>query len=165
MQGFCAGQLNLKTEVPPGLARLNDPYDPAVNSAYIEDVNDLSYYKGKLYLYFGVTPALVLYWPYLAITGHYLSDKDAVVIFFALGFLVAAGLLRAVWRRYFPEASVGVAVAGLLILGLAMARRKYYRYGVVFTKLRSVVGLHSQCWRWRRSGVHCMSRNGEFFGC
>ena len=110
--------------MPPGLARLDDPYDPAVNSAYIEDVNDLSYYNGKLYLYFGVTPALVLYWPYMAITGHYLSDKDAVVIFFALGFLVAAGLLRAFWRRYFPETNVGVAVAGLLILGSAIGTQK-----------------------------------------
>ena len=80
----------------------------------------MSYYKGKLYLYFGVTPALVLFWPYVTLTGHYLSDKDAVVIFFALGFLVAAGLLRAVWRRYFPEVSIWVATVGLLALGLAV---------------------------------------------
>ena len=79
----------------------------------------MSYYKGKLYLYFGVTPALVLFWPYAALTGHYLLHKNAVVIFFAVGFLVAAGLLRAVWRRYFPEASVWVVVAGILTLGLA----------------------------------------------
>jgi len=63
------------------LAQLADPYDPAVNAAYVEQVNDISYYKGKIYLYFGVTPALVLFWPYASLTGHYLSDKDAVVIF------------------------------------------------------------------------------------
>jgi hypothetical protein len=96
VRGFRAGQLNLKKEAPPGLAQLADPYDPAVNAAYISDVYDMSYYKGKIYLYFGVTPALVLYWPYVTLTGHYLGDKTAVVIFFALGFLVAAGLLRAV---------------------------------------------------------------------
>ena len=66
----------------------------------------------------------MLYWPYVAITGRYLSDKYAIVIFFALGFLVAAGLLHAVWRRYFPEASIGVAAAGLLILGLAIGSQK-----------------------------------------
>ena len=31
VQGFRAGQLGLKKEVPPGLARLADPYDPDAN--------------------------------------------------------------------------------------------------------------------------------------
>jgi Flp pilus assembly protein TadD len=123
VQGFRAGQLNVKRETPPGLAQLADPYDPAVNESYTWDNRylsaDMSYYKGKLYLYFGVTPALVLFWPYVTLTGHYLLHKDAVVIFYALGFLVAAGLLRAVWRRYFPEVSVWVAMVGILALGLA----------------------------------------------
>jgi tetratricopeptide (TPR) repeat protein len=122
VQGFRTGQLNLKREVPPGFAQLADPYDPVVFAAYKGDVRyplgDLSYYKGKLYLYFGVTPALVLFWPYVTLTGNYLSDKEAVVIFFALGFLVAAGLLRAVWRRYFPEASIWVVAGNILVLGL-----------------------------------------------
>jgi tetratricopeptide (TPR) repeat protein len=123
VQGFRAGQLNVKRETPPGLAQLADPYDPAVNASYIWDERylsaDMSYYKGKLYLYFGVTPALVLFWPYVTLTGHYLPHKDAVVIFYALGFLVAAGLLRAVWRRYFPEVSIWLVMVGILTLGLA----------------------------------------------
>ena len=32
VQGFRAGQLNLKKEVPPGLAQLADPYDPTANA-------------------------------------------------------------------------------------------------------------------------------------
>ena len=68
---------------------------------------DMSYYKGKLYLYFGVTPAVVLFWPYVALTGHYLSQKDAAVIFCVVGFLASVGLLCALWRRYFAEVSVG----------------------------------------------------------
>ncbi len=121
VQGFRAGQLNVKREAPPGLAQLADPYDPALNAPYQLDAGDLSYYQGKLYLYFGVTPAVVLFWPYVALTGHYLSDKAAVVIFFALGFLTAAGLLRAVWRRYFPEVNSWVPAAGILALGLALS--------------------------------------------
>jgi tetratricopeptide (TPR) repeat protein len=124
VRGFRAGQLNVKREAPPELAQLADPYDPTVNAAYIGDVYDMSYYQGKLYLYFGVTPALVLLWPYVALTGHYLSDKAAVVIFFALGFLAAAGLLRAIWRRYFPEVSIWVAMLGIFTLGLALGTQK-----------------------------------------
>jgi hypothetical protein len=106
VQGFRAGQLNVKREAPPGLTQLADPYDPAANAAYLWNTRDpslglldMSYYKGKLYLYFGVTPALVLFWPYAVLTGHYLPEKDAVVFFFGLGFLVAGCLLFAVWRR------------------------------------------------------------------
>jgi Flp pilus assembly protein TadD len=120
VQGFRAGQLNLKREAPSELAQLADPYDPALNAPYLKDVAGMSYYQGKLYLYFGVTPALVLFWPYAALTGHYLSDRTAVVIFFALGFLTAAGLLHAVWRRYFAEINIWVPAAGILALGLAL---------------------------------------------
>ncbi len=81
VQGFRAGQLNVKREAPPGLAQSADPYDPALNARYQLDAGDMSYYQGKLYLYFGVTPAVVLFWPYVVLTGHYLSDKAAVVIF------------------------------------------------------------------------------------
>ena len=54
VQGFCAGQLNLKTEVPPGLAQLADPYDPGANTQYRgadgHPLHNLSYFRGKLYL-------------------------------------------------------------------------------------------------------------------
>jgi tetratricopeptide (TPR) repeat protein len=122
VQGFRAGQLNLKKEVPPEFSRLADPYDPAVNFPYAGppyQMLDLSYYKGKLYLYFGITPALILFWPYVALTGHYLFYRQAVAIFCALGFLASVGLLRALWRRYFAEVGVGVVVTCALALGLA----------------------------------------------
>ena len=122
VQGFRAGQLSLKKEVPPGLAQLADPYDPAANVPYrfgSYTLHDLSYYKGKLYLYWGITPALILFWPFTAITGHYLFHRQAVVIFYAIGFLVNVGLLRALWRRYFAELSVWVVAFCTLALGLA----------------------------------------------
>jgi len=119
VQGFWTGQLSLKKEVPPGLAQLADPYDPSAHAPYYHQVGDLSYYKGKLYLYFGVTPAVMLFWPYVALTNHSLSQKDAVVVFCLIGFLASAGLLWALWRRYFAEVNVTVVAAGTLALGLA----------------------------------------------
>jgi len=123
VQGFRGGQLNLKTETPPGLAQLADPYDPTANQPYRwnygHPLHDSSYYSGKLYLYFGITPALVLFWPYVALTGHYLWHKDAVVIFFSMGFLTGTGLLLAIWRRYFAGVRFWVVVAGVMALGLA----------------------------------------------
>src|SRR5579862_3498163 len=105
VQGFRKGQLNLKREVPLGLTKLADPYDPVANASYQEEnrLHDVSYYKGKLYLYFGVTPVIVLFWPYAALTGHYLFHKQAVAIFCAIGFLASVTLLCALRSRYFPE--------------------------------------------------------------
>jgi tetratricopeptide (TPR) repeat protein len=122
VQGFRAGQLGLKKEVPPGFASLADPYDPEANRPYRDlpyQMVDLSYYRGRLYLYFGVTPALLLFWPFIAVTGQYVFENQAVTIFCAIGFLASVGLLHALWRRYFAEVSVGVVVACALALGLA----------------------------------------------
>jgi len=117
VQGFRAGQLSLKKDVPEGFKQLADPYDREANAGY--GLLDLSYYKGKFYLYFGATPAIVLFWPYVALTDHYLSQKDAAVLFCVIGFLAGAGLLRAIWRRYFAEVNVAVVAAGVVGLGLA----------------------------------------------
>jgi len=120
VQGFRAGQLNLKKDVPTEFAKLTDPYDPAASISYWAQPHrmlDLSYYKGKLFLYFGVTPALILFWPYAALTGHYLFHRQAVAIFSMIGFLASTGLLFAAWRRYFAEVSVAVVVACTLALG------------------------------------------------
>jgi tetratricopeptide (TPR) repeat protein len=122
VRGFRAGQLSLQEEVPPGLAQLANPYDPTANAPYRlrpYRLHDLSYYKGRLYLYFGVTPALILFWPFVALTGRYLLHRQAVAIFCMVGFLVSAGLLCTLWRRYFAEVSVGVVAACALALGLA----------------------------------------------
>jgi tetratricopeptide (TPR) repeat protein len=117
VQGFRDGQLNLKITVPPGLAQSADPYDPSAHARY--GVLDMSYYRGKLYLYYGVTPAVLLFWPYVALSGHFVSQKNAVVTFCLIGFLTSVGLLWALWRRHFAEVSVAVLAAAALALGLA----------------------------------------------
>ena len=119
VQGFRVGQLSLKQQVPPALAQLANPYDPSAYASYREETGDMSYYKGKLYLYFGVSPAVMLFWPYVMLTGHYLLQRDAVVIFCLVGFLASMGLVWALWRRYFADVSIWVVAAGTLALGLA----------------------------------------------
>ena len=66
-----------------------------------------------------MTPALLLFWPYVALTGDHLFYRQAVTIFCAIGFLVSAELLWAVWRRYFAEVSIWVVAACALALGFA----------------------------------------------
>lgn len=124
VQGFRKGQVSLIKTAPAGLTQLADPYDSIANAHYrgaFYQLHDLSYYKGKLYLYFGVTPAVLLFWPYVLLTGHYLFHRQAVAVFCVAGYLVSVGVLCALWRRYFSEISVWVTAAGALALGLATA--------------------------------------------
>jgi Flp pilus assembly protein TadD len=123
VQGFRAGQLNVNRDPAAGLAQLPNPYDPHDNKPYVRASGhlsyDMSYFKGKLYLYFGITPALLLFWPYVTATGHYLSHRNACVIFFLLGFIAAVGVIFRIGQRYFPESGPWVAASGAMALGLA----------------------------------------------
>jgi tetratricopeptide (TPR) repeat protein len=168
VQGFRAGQLNLKREVPPGLAQLANPYDPTANRDYrlggrYPPLHDLSYYKGKLYLYFGVTPVLLLFWPYTALTDDFLLHKDAVLIFCAVGFLVSVGLLYALWRRYFATVSFGAVVAGAVALGLVpftpllLSRSDVYEVSISCGYALTMLAL-AAIWR----ALHVPARRGRW---
>ncbi len=116
VKGFRAGHLSLPVDAPPGLLKLKDPYDPKQNAAF--GMHDVSFYRGKFYLYFGVTPAIVLYWPVAALTGHTLNDIQAVFLFATVGFVASALVLLKIRRRYFPSLGAGSAVAAILAAGL-----------------------------------------------
>jgi hypothetical protein len=121
-QGFASGRLDLPYPVPQGLLRLRDPYDPAANIAFRAPpyrLHDLSLYRGRLYLYFGPAPALLLFWPWHALTGGFISQHLAVGLFAAAGFFLAFALVLSVWRRESPEVPAGVPAA--LAFGAAFA--------------------------------------------
>jgi tetratricopeptide (TPR) repeat protein len=150
VQGFREGHPSVKKEVPTGFARLADPYDPIANAVYRAApyrLHDLSYYKGRLFLCWGVTPALMLFWPFVALTGRYLLDRQAVTIFCAMGFLVSVGLLLELWRRYFSEVSAWVVAACALALGLAtgvpmlLGRCKAYEVAISSGYMLAMVAL------------------------
>ena len=58
---FRAGQTSLLVTPSPELLALPNPYDPAQNAAL--RLHDATLYRGRYYLYFGPTPALVLFLP------------------------------------------------------------------------------------------------------
>lgn len=116
-RGFLKGQLSLDKEVDPALLTLANPYDPAARGGH--GLHDASYYKGRYYIYFGVTPVLLLFLPFHVTTGGYLTDHAAVVIFGLAGFLVAWLLMSSIAKKCFPRTSLPVKLACLWVLGLA----------------------------------------------
>ena len=121
VDGFSTGQLNLKVDVPAGLGELADPYDPTANAVYRTKfhLHDTSFYQGKIFLYYGITPALVLFGPFHWVTGAYLYNKQAAFVFAVLGFVSSVFLLRACRLTYFPAAPGWSVAAGAVALGMA----------------------------------------------
>jgi tetratricopeptide (TPR) repeat protein len=120
-RGFASGRLSLARDVPAGLASLPDPYDPVANQPYRQfpyGLHDLSYFRGRLYLYFGPAPAVLLFGPWRAATGTWLSHRAAAAALCGAGFLALAAALLVLVRRFHPGLE-GLAPACCLVLGLA----------------------------------------------
>lgn len=125
VDGFREGHLYLDKPAPALLFQLKNPYDPVANGParglmYSPTCNhDLTFYHGRLYLYFSVVPAVVLFLPFRVLTGAYLSQQYACAVFASLAFLTLAGVLVLAWRRYFR--AVSPRWLALCVLGLGLA--------------------------------------------
>jgi tetratricopeptide (TPR) repeat protein len=124
VDGLLKGELALDLAVPKGLVDLPNPYDRRANLAFqglmFEPgrLHDLSYYKGRLYMYFSLVPALVVFLPVHLLTGAYLSHEQACFLFASTGFLASVALLSSVQRRCFKNVGPAVVTAGALCAGL-----------------------------------------------
>jgi tetratricopeptide (TPR) repeat protein len=121
-RGLLSGHLYLDREAPPFLAHLTNPYDRQAN-ADARDIrlrlHDMSYYRGKLYLYFGVAPALLVFIPWHLLTGGWLPQWVAVVVLCSAGLLVNLSLVWAVRTSAFAGARSWLAAPLVFVLGLA----------------------------------------------
>lgn len=80
---FLKGQLHLDVPVPDELLDLENPYDYD-SRVDADPLWDRAYYDGKYYSYFGVTPILLVYLPYYAVTGALPSDGFVMAVFLIL---------------------------------------------------------------------------------
>lgn len=121
-RGLLSGHLYLDLEAPPELAQLKDPYSSAANRVIRVDprygLHDYSYYRGRMYLCFGIASALFIFIPWHLLTGGWLPQWSAVVLLCSAGLLVNLSLVHAVKRRVFPGSSPWLMAACALILGL-----------------------------------------------
>ena len=93
-------------DVDPKLAQIANPYDPAARiEAGISYHSDHAYYGGHYYMYFGVVPAILVFLPYLAVTGRDLPTYHATQLFVALAVVGIFLLFRALAKKYFPTVS------------------------------------------------------------
>ncbi len=119
--GFVHGHLYLAVKPPPGLLHLKNPFDPAQNAPYQDQVNFAALYHGHLYSAWGPTPVVTLFLPF-RITGLRMSQSFAVALFGFVGLLCAVALLHLLVRRFVPRtpnwlllaASAGLALSNVV---------------------------------------------------
>ena len=114
---FLEKQLHFLAEPRPELLALKDPYNPIENGPY--RMHDMSLYKGKYYMYYGITPLIVFYLPFRLLTGIKLPDNLAVLLFSFGGFMWAVLLLNHIRRLYFPAAPKWMMFISVAVLGFA----------------------------------------------
>ena len=114
-EALLSGQTYFKVQPDPALARLDNPYAGAQG---VPRLHDATYFKGRYYLYFGVTPVLLLLGPWKLVTGTYLTDSAAVLVFCSGGFLVSAAIWSELRRRSLPNVSGLAPAFGTIVLGV-----------------------------------------------
>ncbi|MCR5178813.1 MAG: hypothetical protein K6C95_07505 [Lachnospiraceae bacterium] len=107
------------------LSELDNPYDPVERSIAAAEHDsyaliDIAYYNDKYYVYFGLTPELLVFFPFKLITGRTLPTWIAD-IFMALLCVPAAFLFcRLLIRRFSDRGSSDILLVtafGILLIG------------------------------------------------
>ncbi|MCR5502608.1 MAG: hypothetical protein K6F53_06345 [Lachnospiraceae bacterium] len=129
------GQVALPGEASEGLLKAENPYDTIFLQANGIDYRaDYAYYKGRYYVYFGIVPEILVYYPYYLLTGKDFPNHAAVFLFFS-GFAAGVFFLNAqLIRRYFKL----IPYAAYLILSAATVLSPPFAYLAFTADLYSV---------------------------
>ena len=99
------GKVQLDMEADPRLLAKDNPYDTsALLKEEIPYGMDYAFYDGKYYVYFGIVPELLLYYPFYKLTGRDLANYNADIILYMI---LIAGVLLSVREIIFRFASDG----------------------------------------------------------
>ncbi|MBK5279047.1 MAG: hypothetical protein JJE09_09325, partial [Bacteroidia bacterium] len=96
-----------------------DPYDVIHRLPFDDEIWDMSLYKGKLYLYWGPIPALLIA-PFQLILDKKFTD-NYLVFFFYSGLLIFNSLIiLRLWKRFFPEIPARYIFICIPLIGLIL---------------------------------------------
>ncbi len=111
----------LYVDINPGKALLDapDPYDPERRGVFQDEIWDMSYYKGKLYYYWGPIPALMIL-PLNFFLNQKITD-NYLVFLFSVGILIFNSfILLKLWRRFFTSISALHVFIAITLTGLSL---------------------------------------------
>ena len=102
--------------IDPLLLEMENPYDPELRTELgVTFQWDHAFYNGHYYMYFGVVPVFLLFFPYLLLTGTSLTTYRATQIFVGLFIAGVFAVFYLLAKKFFPKMSpimyVSLAVA------------------------------------------------------
>lgn len=112
-ESFAAGKIYILEEPCDTIKNMPNPYDTSERFKQLEEKGgsilwDHAYYNGKYYVYFGVIPVVLFYFPYYMLTGEHLTNQTVILICFALLLIALMLVMDELIRRYYKKCSVGV---------------------------------------------------------
>ncbi len=101
VQSWVDGDVSLPYSVSDELRELDNPYDKSMRDRNSVGYTwDAAYYNGKYYMYFGVIPLLILYYPLKLIFNCDLNSYVAVMIFALLSLFGAYSIMEGMNKRW-----------------------------------------------------------------
>lgn len=113
------GQLYIDRSPGKALLESPDPYSEVERPTFPDEVWDMSLYKGKLYLYWGAVPALLIT-PIQLILNRKIADIFLVYFFFAGLLIFNSLIILKLWRKFFTNIPAWNAFICIPLIGLIL---------------------------------------------
>lgn len=124
-KAFQEGHLYLDAKIDPTLLALPNPYNPddrrniiGLDAPSPESIWDMALYNGKVYLYWGPAPALILALIKFLYSQE-IGDQILTFIFVSGLFMFQALFLIRIWRRCFKQLPVWIVFLALILAAFA----------------------------------------------
>ena len=109
-QSFANKKVDIDYEVGETLKNLKNPYDRNYRDKKLLENNeeylwDYAFYKNKYYVYFGVVPAIIAYYPFYMLTHTQLKNTTYIFVCCILIVIAILLLLKELCEKYFKNIS------------------------------------------------------------
>ncbi|KAA8827337.1 hypothetical protein [Bifidobacterium tissieri] len=142
---FLNGHLYLDLPVDPQLADLSNPYDYEVRHGLGAEGSqifwDYAFFDGKYYTYFGALPALLLFVPFQAMTGHWMPTSLAIMVFGVIAIVLLLALVVSIAKRYFADTASWGMVLLMSIFAVLAIDLTYFGFMTDFYSVPIVASL------------------------
>lgn len=115
VDSFLKGQVTMLEKPNDAFLSIADPYVPS-NRVGVYYLWDHVFYKGNYYSYYGITPVFLLFLPFKLITGYYMYDGHAVLLFSIISILFLSLTYYKFIKKFCPSLPLVLQLGGYVIL-------------------------------------------------